>query len=352
MGTITHKFNDAHADGADATLVRPSNWNDTHNFTLNSADLGDITATGTALVTAASQAAGRTALGLGTLATQSGTFSGTSSGTNTGDQTITLTGGVTGSGTGSFAATVVTNANLTGPITSTGNATAVASQTGSGNKFVMDTSPTLTTPIIGSYTFATLPSAASNSGATARVTDIGPATAGSLWISNGTIWKPVGGRVTLATLASRVSAAGGAAETIAHQFQLPAAFLTTLDRIRHYASVSKSGTTTTGTYTVRVGTLGTTGDAAITGTAGAVLAAANRSVGLINDFVVQSATSIGKVGVAVTAGGSYGAAAATAYAAATTISNVSNSLWVTVTVTPGATDAVALEDSLIEYVCV
>ncbi len=52
------------------------------------------------------QSGTRTALGLGTLATQSGTFSGTSSGTNTGDQTITLTGDVTGSGTGSFAATI------------------------------------------------------------------------------------------------------------------------------------------------------------------------------------------------------------------------------------------------------
>jgi hypothetical protein len=49
-------------------------------------------------------------LGLGTLATQNGTFSGTSSGTNTGDQTITLTGDVTGSGTGSFAATITSNA--------------------------------------------------------------------------------------------------------------------------------------------------------------------------------------------------------------------------------------------------
>jgi hypothetical protein len=49
-------------------------------------------------------------LGLGTLATQSGTFSGTSSGTNTGDQTITLTGDVTGSGTGSFAATIANDA--------------------------------------------------------------------------------------------------------------------------------------------------------------------------------------------------------------------------------------------------
>lgn len=48
------------------------------------------------------------------------------SGTNTGDQTITLTGGVTGSGTGSFAATVVTNANLTGTVTSVGNATSIA----------------------------------------------------------------------------------------------------------------------------------------------------------------------------------------------------------------------------------
>lgn len=72
------------------------------------------------------QSGTRTALGLGTLATQNGTFSGTSSGTNTGDQTITLTGGVTGSGTGSFAATVVTNANLTGDITSVGNATTLA----------------------------------------------------------------------------------------------------------------------------------------------------------------------------------------------------------------------------------
>lgn len=48
--------------------------------------------------------------GLGTLATQNGTFSGTSSGTNTGDQTITLTGDVTGSGTGSFAATLSSTA--------------------------------------------------------------------------------------------------------------------------------------------------------------------------------------------------------------------------------------------------
>jgi len=67
----------------------------------------------------------RTNLGLGTLATQSGTFSGTSSGTNTGDQTITLTGAITGSGTGSFA-------------------TSVAAQTGTGSTFAMQVAPNLT----------------------------------------------------------------------------------------------------------------------------------------------------------------------------------------------------------------
>ena len=44
---------------------------------------------------------------------------------------------------------VLAPSNLTGPITSVGNATSIASQTGTGTKFVMDTSPTLVTPNIG-----------------------------------------------------------------------------------------------------------------------------------------------------------------------------------------------------------
>ena len=87
---------------------------------------GDVTTAGKALLDDADAAAQRTTLGLGTLATQSGTFSGTSSGTNTGDQTITLTGDVTGSGTGSFAATIasgaVSTSKMGGDVTTAGKA--------------------------------------------------------------------------------------------------------------------------------------------------------------------------------------------------------------------------------------
>ena len=69
----------------------------------------------------------------------------TSVGTLTG---LTVTAPIAGSITGN-AATVTTNANLIGLITSVGNTTSVALQTGTGTTFVMNTSPTLVTPNLG-----------------------------------------------------------------------------------------------------------------------------------------------------------------------------------------------------------
>lgn len=111
----------------DVTATANSNATTIANGVVSTAKMGgDVTTAGKALLDDADAAAQRTTLGLGTLATQSGTFSGTSSGTNTGDQTITLTGDVTGSGTGSFAATIASGAvsttKLGGDITTAGKA--------------------------------------------------------------------------------------------------------------------------------------------------------------------------------------------------------------------------------------
>ena len=75
-----------------------------------SGDVEEIvcTAAGRALIDDADNTAQRSTLGLGTLATQSGTFSGTSSGTNTGDQTSIV--GITG--TKAQFDTAVTDGNI------------------------------------------------------------------------------------------------------------------------------------------------------------------------------------------------------------------------------------------------
>jgi len=107
---------------------------------------------------------------------------------------------------GGDADTVVTNANLTGPITSSGNATSVAAQTGTGSVFVMQASPTLTTPDIGT------PSAGFLINAT------------GLPLATGTTGNYV---ATIAGTADQIDVSGSGSETAAVTLSLPSAVVIT-----------------------------------------------------------------------------------------------------------------------------
>ena len=105
----------------------------------------------------------------------------------------------TGTASGLTAGTVTTNANLTGVITSSGNATSIASQTGTGTKFVVDTSPTITTPIIvqsiNAQTTAAYVTVASDAGAIVTVSN---ASANTFKLpTNASVAYAIGSTITL-----------------------------------------------------------------------------------------------------------------------------------------------------------
>ena len=93
---------------------------------------------------------------------------------------------ISGTATAFTASNVTTNANLTGPITSVGNATSIASQTGTGSTFVVATSPVLVTPNLGT------PSAAVLTNATGTATGL---TAGTATTANGVAAGVVAGKM-------------------------------------------------------------------------------------------------------------------------------------------------------------
>ena len=79
-----------------------------------------------------------------------------------------------------------------------------------------------TTPFTTS-TYAGLPAVSSNSGKNYQVTDIG--TGGSLWYSNGTIWKPQSGIVNLFTTTTQVNTNAVINDVTLATYTLPAGIM-------------------------------------------------------------------------------------------------------------------------------
>lgn len=136
-----------------------------------------------------------------------------------------LTGYVSGAGTVSATDSILqaiqklngndaTNANLTGPITSVGNATSIASQTGTGTTFVVNTSPTLVTPILGVASATSLSIGNAAAGSTLQVipqsTSSGATTASQ---SSGTVTASAG-IFTNADIGKKLIFANGTIRTI------------------------------------------------------------------------------------------------------------------------------------------
>lgn len=154
--------------------------------TASAVALGGITGLGTNVATALAVSVGSA----GAFVTFNGALGTPSSGTAT-----NLTGTATGLSIGGNAATVTTNANLTGPITSSGNATSVAAQTGTGSVFVMQASPTLTgTMVADSGTFS------GTLGVTGNTYSLTGATASLAASGTEDIFAPAGNSVYLVTV--------------------------------------------------------------------------------------------------------------------------------------------------------
>lgn len=175
-------------------------------------------------------------------------------------------------------------------------------------------------------------------------TDIGEK--GTQLIYFGSRWYVQNGSGSLKTLGAAVTGIANS-ETIVLQTLIPAGAWQTNDTVRLWFGVTKSGTTDTAIYSIRVGTAGTTADTAITGySAGTLLIAANRTYSNAADIKLVAATSAVKPasGFPTTGAGN------TAESAATVISDVSaNPIYVSLTIrSSGTTDTVGITTGSIQ----
>jgi hypothetical protein len=116
---------------------------------------------------------------------------------------------------------VLAPSNLTGPITSTGSATAIASQTGTGTKFVMDNTPTLITPVLGVATATSINGTTIPSSKTLVATDSTQYVVPSQSGNSGKYLTTDGTTSSWGTVATGVSTSGGDTITVASGTTVP-----------------------------------------------------------------------------------------------------------------------------------
>lgn len=182
-----------------------------------------------------------------------------------------------------------------------------------------------------------------------RVTDFG--NDDIVFVDTGTRWRPLNGRAILATL-DTVSSNIANTDTVVFQKLLPAGALQVGDRLHLRLAGSDSGTTDALQLSVRIGTAGTTSDTRVYN-GSAFLTTTSRAGGSDFDLRIESATTVLVLpnGGATSTGVGYSGVSAVAAAGAVTISNVSNALYVSVSIqSAGATDTVNLRDAQLELV--
>lgn len=252
---------------------------------------GDITTAGKALLGDADAAAQRSTLGLGTAATLNVPATGDATsdqvvkGSDTRltdaraptahNQTASTITDFAEAVDGRVAALLVQGSNITLTYNDTANTLTVAATGGSSD-------------LLGAYAFAALPAASSNSGKYAWVTDVGYYN-GSLWRSNGTIWRPTDARILLHRISAPDSLPAGA-EGIREQVQIPAGVLITGSWISTDLVAQKSGTSELMSARLRLGTAGTTADQAIASLP-ALLTSTNRVTSARMDARIASDTT-------------------------------------------------------------
>ena len=128
----------------------------------------------------------------------------------------------------------------------------------SGATVLVDSAGNILVRPVVAYTWAGKPAAASNTGITIRITDVG-GTAGSLWISDGAYWKPVGGSVILAQSGVAITAPDTSVDEPLASVIIPAGIMGTNGSLRITSSYS-CGVQTANVKTMRVRFGGASGD--------------------------------------------------------------------------------------------